>query len=204
MWFTYWFVRATSVDQMEKILVKWCCKRSSGTTSLIKITVVKERTAVVGQKVTVAWGKSKKTYEAEVVSAGPDTSTTHNLKDRRWSVYFWTGNPRSADFRSYVHSYRWRKALSEPAIPPAAVSSPWEIELAVRCSVMYWSTTVALSWHVGGNGRSAEERYWEVRFSWRNTSTIPYSLALLPSHQEIVKWVLWLPTSSSSSSARPH
>lgn len=61
-------MRATSVDQIEKILVKWCCGRSSGTTSLVKRTAVKEGTIAVGQKVTIAWGKSKKTYPAEVVS----------------------------------------------------------------------------------------------------------------------------------------
>ena len=53
---------------MEKILVRWCDGRSSGTTSLVKKTAVKKGTLAVGKRVTVAWGKSKKTYQAEVVS----------------------------------------------------------------------------------------------------------------------------------------
>ena len=56
---------------MEKILVRWCDGRSSGTTSLVKKTAVKKGTIAVGKRVTVAWGKSKKTYQAEVVSATP-------------------------------------------------------------------------------------------------------------------------------------
>ena len=66
----YWFVHATSVDQMEKILVKWCCSRFSRTMSLVKRTAVKEGMIAVGQKVTVVWVKLKKTYQAEVVSVG--------------------------------------------------------------------------------------------------------------------------------------
>ena len=53
---------------MEKILVRWCDGRSSGTTSLVKKTAVKKGTIAAGKRVTVAWGKSKKTYQAEVVS----------------------------------------------------------------------------------------------------------------------------------------
>ena len=55
---------ANSVDQMEKILVKWWYGRSSGTMSLVNRTAVKEGTITVGQKVMVVWKKSKKTYEA--------------------------------------------------------------------------------------------------------------------------------------------
>ena len=53
--------------EMEKILVQWSDGRSQGTTSLVKKSAVKKGTIAVGKKVMVAWGKSKKTYNAEVI-----------------------------------------------------------------------------------------------------------------------------------------
>lgn len=55
---------------MEKILVQWSEGRSKGTTSLVKKSAVKKGTIAVGKKVMVAWGKSKKTYNAEVIDTG--------------------------------------------------------------------------------------------------------------------------------------
>ena len=54
---------------MEKILVQWSDGRSKGTTSLVKRSAIKKGTIAVGKRVSVAWGKTKKTYNAEVLSA---------------------------------------------------------------------------------------------------------------------------------------
>ena len=54
---------------MEKILVKWTDGRSKGTTSLVKRSTVKG-TITVGERVEVAWGKSKKKYYAVVLNVG--------------------------------------------------------------------------------------------------------------------------------------
>ena len=54
---------------MEKILVKWTDGRSKGTTSLVKRSTVKG-TITVGERVEVAWGKSKKKYHAVVLNVG--------------------------------------------------------------------------------------------------------------------------------------
>ena len=48
------------------VVVRWKIKWDN--TSLVKKTAVKKGTIAVGKRVTVAWGKSKKTYKAEVVS----------------------------------------------------------------------------------------------------------------------------------------
>ena len=53
---------------MEKILVQWSNGRSQGMTSLVRKTAVKTGTIIVGKKVVVCWGKSKKTYNAQVIS----------------------------------------------------------------------------------------------------------------------------------------
>ena len=55
---------------MEKILVQWSDGRSKGTTSLIKRSAVKKGTIAVGENVIVTWGKSKKTYNAQVLDVG--------------------------------------------------------------------------------------------------------------------------------------
>ena len=54
---------------MEKILVKWTDGRSKGTSSLVKRSTVKG-TIAVGERVEVAWGKSKKKYYAVVLNVG--------------------------------------------------------------------------------------------------------------------------------------
>ena len=55
---------------MDKIVVKWTEGRSQGTTSAVKRSAIKSGTITVGSKVSVVWGKSKKTYNAEVVDDG--------------------------------------------------------------------------------------------------------------------------------------
>ena len=117
---------ANSVDQIEKILVKWCYGRSSGRISLVNRTAVEEGTITIGQKVMVVWGKSKKAYEAEVINVSgaqtpaPCTCTTSRTKE----VYFSTSTFRSLDFTSYIHCYSRQKAFSKPATHPAAVGNP--------------------------------------------------------------------------------
>ena len=54
---------------MERILVKWTDERSKGTTSLVKRSTVKG-TITVGERVEVAYGKSKKKYYAVVLNIG--------------------------------------------------------------------------------------------------------------------------------------
>ena len=53
--------------EMEKILVQWSDGRWKGTTSFVKKSAVKKGTIAVGDKVGVIWGKSKKTYNAQVL-----------------------------------------------------------------------------------------------------------------------------------------
>ena len=50
---------------MEKILVRWSDRKSKGTTSLVRKSAVKKGRIVVGEKVVVSWGKSKKNFNAE-------------------------------------------------------------------------------------------------------------------------------------------
>ena len=52
---------------MEKILVQWSDGRWKGTTSFVKKSAVKKGAIAVGEKVGVTWGKSKKTYNAQVL-----------------------------------------------------------------------------------------------------------------------------------------
>ena len=54
-------------QEMEKILVQWSDGRWKGTTSFVKKSAVKKGTIAVGEKVGVTWGKSKKTYNAQVL-----------------------------------------------------------------------------------------------------------------------------------------
>ena len=60
--------------EMEKILVQWSDGRSKGTTSLVRKSAIKTGTIAVGEKVVVCWGKSKKTYNAQVIGL----SSTHS------------------------------------------------------------------------------------------------------------------------------
>ena len=55
---------------MDKILVRWSDERSKGTTLFVKKSTVKEGKVAVGEKVKVVWGKTKKLYNAEVLSVG--------------------------------------------------------------------------------------------------------------------------------------
>ena len=66
---------------MEKILVKWSDGRSKGTTSWVKKSAVKKGTIAVGKKVVVAWGKSKRTYDAEVINDGVRSSENPRQDD---------------------------------------------------------------------------------------------------------------------------
>ena len=50
--------------------MKWTEGRSNGATSVVKRSAIKSGAIAVGSKVSVVWGKSKKTYNAEVVGDG--------------------------------------------------------------------------------------------------------------------------------------
>ena len=50
--------------------MKWTEGRSKGATSLVKRSAIKGGAIAIGEKVSVLWGKSKKTYNAEVVDDG--------------------------------------------------------------------------------------------------------------------------------------
>ena len=50
--------------------MKWTDGRSKGATSVVKRSAVKSGMIAVGEKVCVVWGKSKKSYNAEVVDDG--------------------------------------------------------------------------------------------------------------------------------------
>ena len=60
--------------EMDKILDKWSDGRSKRTTSWVKKSAVKKGMIAVGEKVVVTWGKSKKTYSAEVIDGGVHSS----------------------------------------------------------------------------------------------------------------------------------
>ena len=73
---------------MDKNLVKWSDGRSKGTTSWVKKSAVKKGTIAVGKKVVVAWGKSKKTYKAEVIDDGVRSSENPPQDDNEESCTF--------------------------------------------------------------------------------------------------------------------
>ena len=50
--------------------MKWTEGRSNGATSVVQRSAIKSGAIAVGSKVSVVWGKSKKTYNAEVVGNG--------------------------------------------------------------------------------------------------------------------------------------
>ena len=62
--------------------------RSKGTTSWVKKSAVKKGTIAVGKKVVVAWGKSKKTYNAEVIEDGVRSSENPRQDDNEESFTF--------------------------------------------------------------------------------------------------------------------
>ena len=53
----------------SEIMVEWTSGKSTGKSSWIKRTDVKEGRIAIGDKVKVIWGKSKKLYEAVVANA---------------------------------------------------------------------------------------------------------------------------------------
>ena len=59
-----------------KIMVEWTSGKSTGKRSWVKRTDVKEGRIVIGEKVKVIWGKSKKLYEAVVANAESILSPT--------------------------------------------------------------------------------------------------------------------------------
>ena len=63
--------------EISKIVVKWTKGKSKGATSVVKRSVVKSRTITVGKEVSILWGKSKKTYPAEVVDDGRGLAVPH-------------------------------------------------------------------------------------------------------------------------------
>ena len=75
---------------MEKILVRWSDGKSKGTTSLVRKSAVKKGTIVVGEKVVVSWGKSKKNFNAEVIDvngaqAPASPATTRNEPEEQFT-----------------------------------------------------------------------------------------------------------------------
>ena len=95
------FVRSR---EMEKILVQWSDGRSKGTTSLVRKTAVKTGTIAVGKKVVVCWGKSKKTYNAQVIrlsSAAPASpAATRNEPEDQFCFELADPAPSTADQRA--------------------------------------------------------------------------------------------------------
>jgi len=62
---------------MEKIVIKWTERRSSGSTTVVKRSTIKSGVIGVGEKVSIVWGKSKKAYNAEVVDDGSSFGVPH-------------------------------------------------------------------------------------------------------------------------------
>lgn len=60
--------------------MQWSDGKSAGTTSVVKRSAVKKGTISIGKKVSVAWGKSKKTYNAVVID---DSSGFVSPRERR-------------------------------------------------------------------------------------------------------------------------
>ena len=69
---------------MDKVLVRWTDGRSKETTSLVKRSAIREGMVAPGEQVKVAWGKSKKFYNAEVLNVGSDAPApaTHRRSSR--------------------------------------------------------------------------------------------------------------------------
>ena len=63
---------------MEKLLVRWSDGRSKGTTSLVKRSAIKNGTIAVGEKVMVAWGKTKRTFNAEIIDVNGGVCSAEN------------------------------------------------------------------------------------------------------------------------------
>ena len=86
MRFTYFGLRVFSERKietvMDKIFVQWTDGRSKGTTSFMKRSTIKEGTVTVGEKVKVTWGKSKKSYNAKVLSIGSILPAPATPKER--------------------------------------------------------------------------------------------------------------------------
>ena len=90
---------------MEKILVQWSDGRSKGTTSLVRKTAVKTGTIAVGEKVVVCWGKSKKTYNAQVIrlnsaQAPASPAATRNVSEDQFCFKVADPAPWTADQRA--------------------------------------------------------------------------------------------------------
>lgn len=90
---------------MEKILVQWSDRRSKGTTSLVRKNVVKTGTIAVGEKVVVCWGKSKKTYNAQVIrlssaQAPASPAATRNAPEDQFCFELADPAPSTADQRA--------------------------------------------------------------------------------------------------------
>ena len=85
---------------MDKVLVQWTVGRLRGTTSLVKRSAIKEGTVVPGEEVKFAWGKSKKSYNAEVLNVSSDTSVSATHKgssrseEKRFSLELVAAVPR--------------------------------------------------------------------------------------------------------------
>ena len=65
---------------MEKLLVRWSDGRSKGTTSLVKRSTIKKGTIAVGEKVVVVWGKTKRTFNAEIVDVNGGVRSAENAR----------------------------------------------------------------------------------------------------------------------------
>ena len=61
--------------------MRWSDGRSKGTTSLVKRSAIMKGTIAVGEKVMVAWGKTKRTFNAEIVDVNGGVRSRQNASN---------------------------------------------------------------------------------------------------------------------------
>ena len=96
--------------------MKWTDGRSKGATSVVKRSAVKSGTIAVGENVCVVWGKSKKSYNAEVVDDGSTFQVPNKPRGIAAEVkepfHFELVEPAPPEVRSFPHQHR-QPALTE-------------------------------------------------------------------------------------------
>ena len=60
--------------------MRWSDRRSKGTTSLVKRSAIKKGTIAVGEKVMVAWGKTKRTFNVEIIDVNGGVRSAENTR----------------------------------------------------------------------------------------------------------------------------
>ena len=60
--------------------MRWSDGRSKGTTSLLKRSTIKKGTIAVGEKIVVAWGKTKRTFNAEIIDVNCGVRSAENTQ----------------------------------------------------------------------------------------------------------------------------